>query len=68
MNRLRLSNYLYFLIPEVIAKLFVPTAELVISTGTQTDEENEKNETQPVIVDAKISKCLYNLIYFSLIK
>ena len=45
MSRLRLSNYLYFLIPEVIAKLFVPTAELIIARGTQTNEENEKNET-----------------------
>ena len=33
---------LYFLIPAVIAKIFIPTAELVIPTGTQTNEANEE--------------------------
>ena len=33
---------------------FNPTAELVISAGTQTNEGNEEIEMQPV----KISKCL----------
>ena len=31
---------LHFLIPEVIAQIFVPTAKLVISRGTKTNEAN----------------------------
>ena len=46
---------LYFLIPAVIAQIFIPTA--VIPTGTQTNKANAKIETQPVIVETKISKC-----------
>ena len=49
--------YLYFLIPAVIAHIFIPTVELVIPTGTETDETNAEIETQPVIFEAKISKC-----------
>ena len=49
---------LYFLIPAVIAQCFIPTAELVIPIGTQTNEANAEIETQPVIVGTKISKCL----------
>ena len=36
---------------------FIPTAELVISTGTQTNEANTEIQTQPVTVETKISKC-----------
>ena len=36
---------LYFLIPSVIAQIFIPTAELVIPTGTQTNEANAEIET-----------------------
>ena len=47
--------YLYFLIYAVIAHIFIPTAELVIPTGTQTKESNTEMETKLVIVEAKIS-------------
>ena len=33
----------------------IPAAELVIATGVSTDEANAETETQPVIVEAKIS-------------
>ena len=36
---------------------FIPTAEFVISTGTQTNEANAEIQTQPVTVETKISKC-----------
>ena len=41
----------------MIARTFIPTFELVIPTGTQTNETNSEMETQPVIVETKISKC-----------
>ena len=47
----------YFWIPAVIAQSFIPTAELVIPTGTQTNEANAEIKTQPVTVETKISKC-----------
>ena len=46
---------LYFLIPALIAQIFNPTAELVIPTGTQTNEANAKIETQQVTFEVKIS-------------
>ena len=46
---------LYFLIPAVIAQMFIPTAELVISIGKLTNEANAEIETQPVIAAARIS-------------
>ena len=48
-----LYSSLNFLIPAVIAQMFIPTAELVIPTGTQT---NSQNETQTVTVEDRISK------------
>ena len=51
----------YFLIPAVIAQIFIPTAELRISTGTQTNETNAEFETQPVIAEDKISNLQHNL-------
>ena len=36
--------------------IFVPTAELVITTVTQTNEANAEIETQPVIIEDRISK------------
>ena len=48
---------LYFLIPAVIALIFLPTAELVIPTGTQTNKANAEIETQPVTIETKIKKC-----------
>ena len=41
----------------MIAQIFIPTAELVIRIGTQTNEANAEIETQPVTVEAIISKC-----------
>ena len=41
----------------MIAQFFISTAELVIPTGTQTNEANAEIETQPVTVEDKISKC-----------
>ena len=48
---------LYFLIPAVIVHIFIPTAELAIPTGTQTNEANAENQTQLVYVGTKLSKC-----------
>ena len=47
---------LYFFIPEVITQIFVPTAKLVMSAGIATNEANAENKTQPVTVEARISK------------
>ena len=41
----------------MIAQIFIPAAELVIPTGTQTNEVNAEIETKPVTVEIKISKC-----------
>ena len=41
----------------MIVKMFIPTAELVIPTGTQTNEANAKTETQPVPAENKTRKC-----------
>ena len=49
-------NHLYFLIPAIIAQMFISTEELVIPTGTQTNEANAETETQPVIAEDIISK------------
>ena len=54
---LLLYTDLYFLIPAVIAQIFIHTEELVMPTGTQTNEANVEIVTQPVIVEAEISKC-----------
>ena len=48
---------LYFLITPLIAKIFIPTAELAIPTGIPTKEAKSEMETHPVTVEAKISKC-----------
>ena len=39
----------------MIAQVFNPTVELVIPTGTQTNEVYAEIETQPVTVETKIS-------------
>ena len=49
---------LHFLIPTVIAQMFIPAAELVRPTEMATTEANAEIETQPVSVEAKISNCL----------
>ena len=52
------SSYsLHFLIPTVIAQIFIPITKLVIPTGTRTNETSAEIETQVVIVETKISNC-----------
>ena len=45
---------LYFLIPEVIAQIFICTAELVASTGIPTNETNAESETHTLTAEMKI--------------
>ena len=47
---------IYFLTPTIIAQMLIPTEELVIPTLVPTNKENAKIETQPVIVEDRISK------------
>ena len=47
---------LQFLIPAVVAQIFLPTVELVTLTGTQTSEVHAELETLSVTVEAKIRK------------
>ena len=49
---------LYLLIPAVIAQIFNPIVELVIPIGIPTKEEKAEMETHPVILEAKIRRCL----------
>ena len=46
------------MIPEVIAQIVNPIAELVMPTGIATSEVNAEIETQQVIFEAKTSRCL----------
>lgn len=46
-----------FLIPAVIVQIFNVIVELAIHTGVQPNEAKPKIETQPVIIENKISKC-----------
>ena len=41
----------------MIARISISTAELVLPTGTQTNEPNAEIEIQPVTVETKINKC-----------
>ena len=49
---------LNFLVPAVTAKIFIPTAKLVIPTGTQINEAILEIRTQAVIFQAEISNFL----------
>ena len=49
---------LYSFIPAVIAKIFNPTAELVIPIGIPTNEANPEIEMQLLTTETKIKKCL----------
>ena len=40
----------------MIVQIFIPNKELVIPTGTQTNEANAEIETQTVTVEARRSK------------
>ena len=42
----------------MVAEIFNPNAELVIPTGTQTNETNTEIKTQPRNIKAKTSKYL----------
>ena len=44
--------------------MFTPTAELIIPTGTETNEANAEIETQIVTVEAKTSLCSTQFKYF----
>ena len=48
--------HLYFLIPKVVTKIFILTAELEITTGTQPNDANEEVET--LIMEGKLRMCL----------
>ena len=48
---------LSFLIPAFITQIFTAAAERAIRTGIPTKEAYAEIETEPVTVDAKISKC-----------
>ena len=52
-----LYNLKILLIPALVAQIFIPTTELVKPTGIATNEGNAEIETQPVNVEAKMSKC-----------
>ena len=54
---LLLYNWLILLIPAVTLPMFIPAAELVMPTGTQTNEANAEIETKLVTIETKISKC-----------
>ena len=45
------------MISAVIVQMFIPTAELVMPTRTQTNEVNAEIEAQPVTVQTKINTC-----------
>ena len=55
---------LYFLVPAMNAQILIPIAELVVPTGTQTNEANADTEAQGVIFEARISKCSTWFKYF----
>ena len=41
----------------MIAQIFNPTAELVIPTGTSTNQAKAEIETHPLTAETKIIKC-----------
>ena len=48
---------LHVLIPAIITQMFYSTEEIVIPTGSRTNEANTEIETHPVTVHARLSKC-----------
>ena len=48
----------YFLIPTAIAQVFSPIAELIVLIVMPIKEAKAKLEIYPVVVEAKIRKCL----------
>ena len=69
---------IYLLIPAVIAQIFNPIAELIITIGIPIKEAKAEIETYPATAEAKIRKCsiwfrlpkpfcaFYSLIHFAL--
>ena len=57
-----LNSDFYLLIPAVIAQIFNPIAELLISIGIPIKEAKAEIETHPVILEAKIRKCSISFI------
>ena len=47
---------LHLLVPEIMAQIFNPTAELAIPTETPTNEVNSEIETQPLTAETKTKK------------
>ena len=47
----------YFLITAVTAQIFNPIAELIMPTGTPTNEANAEIKTHPATTEAEIRKC-----------
>ena len=43
-----LNKWIWFLVPEVVAHIFISTAELAIPTGAPTNEAKVETETQPL--------------------
>ena len=54
--------HLYFLIPAGITKCFDTNTEFTMPIGILTKEVKEEIETHAVIANAKISKCVFNII------
>ena len=52
-----IEEFLYFLIPAVMAQIFNPVTELIIPIGTSGKEAKEEIEIHPVNAEAKIRKC-----------
>ena len=48
---------LHLSIPENIAQILIPTAELAITRGIPTEEVKAEMKTNPATVEPKISKC-----------
>ena len=58
---------LYFLIPAMIAQIFIATADIPIPTGTLTKEANAEIETQLLTTETKARKRLKSRITLSLV-
>ena len=53
---------LYFLIPAIIAQIFIPTAEFSKSKGTPINEVNTEIEKQPVRAELKLRKYFFLIL------
>ena len=55
---------LYFLIPAVIAQIFITIEELVIPRGTPANGTNREIETEPLTAKTKIRIIIQNPAHF----